>query len=168
MLLDIRRNHLVRRAQDLRSRGKRLFEQADEILALLDREPDGTALADGSSVDGTLDGDTLLAAAQSLYATRRRRERIFPANLFGEPAWDIMLDLYVQARRGSRVSISSACLAGGTAPTTGLRWLGILENQGLVERERNMQDGRMSWVHLTQTGIDLMHSYLADLVSESQ
>ncbi len=79
-----------------------------------------------------------------------------------------MLDLYVQARRGNRVSISSACLAGGTAPTTGLRWLGILETQGLVQRERNMQDGRMSWVGLTQTGIDLMHSYLADLVGESQ
>ena len=36
-----------------------------------------------------------LALARELYSARRRRARFFPAALFGEAAWDILLDLYI-------------------------------------------------------------------------
>ncbi len=52
--------------------------------------------------------------ARESYATRRRRSRIFQNNeLFGEPAWDILLDLYIAHVEKKSVSVSSACI--GTA-----------------------------------------------------
>jgi DNA-binding MarR family transcriptional regulator len=107
-----------------------------------------------------------VGVADASYMIRRRRDRFFPATLFGEPAWDILLDLYIQGERGTPVSISSACLAGGTAPTTGLRWLSNLDELGLTERKPNASDGRMSWIRLTARGREQMQAYLADIAGE--
>ena len=115
----------------------------------------------------TEDADFSAWAAESCYAARRRRDRFFQGTLFGEPAWDILLDLYLAGERGTPVSISSACLAGGTAPTTGLRWLSILDDHGLTERERNASDGRMSWIRLSEKGRLQMRAYLADVMPPS-
>jgi hypothetical protein len=51
---------------------------------------------------GQSDGhqDLALAAyAENLYQERRRRVRHFPQHLFAEPAWDILLDLFVNGVR---------------------------------------------------------------------
>ena len=46
----------------------------------------------------------LLAFAKAQYAFRRRREAIFGLDIFAEPAWDMLLDLYIQ--RGERRAVS--------------------------------------------------------------
>ena len=48
--------------------------------------------------------------ARAAYATRRRRSTIFgDSELFGEPAWDILLDLYIAHVEDTPVSVSSCC-----------------------------------------------------------
>lgn len=71
--------------------------------------------------------------ARKVYAVRRRRETIpGTAGLFGEPAWDIILDLFIAARESRRVSLASAC-AGAAAPeASALRWIAILERRGMI------------------------------------
>ncbi|MDE2596163.1 MAG: hypothetical protein KGL44_04710 [Sphingomonadales bacterium] len=146
----------------------KLIEQADQMLALAERQEDdaNSGLIDAAFLFEKGD-DGWLTMAEACYVSRRRRERFFPSTMFGEPAWDILLDLYMQGRKRVPVSISSACLAGGTAPTTGLRWLSVLEDNGLVERERNTSDGRMSWIRLTPKGLDHMQAYLADILAQT-
>ncbi|MEP3051314.1 MAG: MarR family transcriptional regulator [Erythrobacter sp.] len=101
--------------------------------------------------------------ARNAYEVRRIRGRIFgQPELFGEPAWDILLDLYVAHADGKRVSVSSACIGSASPPTTGLRWLGILSDQGLVLREHDPEDQRRVLVRLTDAGIDAMDQYFAD------
>ena len=39
--------------------------------------------------------------------------------LFGEPAWDILLDLYIANVENKPVSVSSACIGSAAPPTTG-------------------------------------------------
>ncbi len=94
-----------------------------------------------------------LALARKAYALRRKRASIFGnPDLFGEPAWDILLDLYIAQGEGKPVSVSSACIGSAAPPTTGLRWLGVLADEGLVVRENDPADHRRVLVRLTAAG----------------
>ncbi|WCT73508.1 hypothetical protein PQ455_18170 [Sphingomonas naphthae] len=84
---------------------------------------------------------------------RRRRERLFGAGLFSDPAWDILLDLLVAGAEQRAISVSSACLAGAGPATTGLRHLGMLERRGLVERVRAPGKSRRVHVRLTARAV---------------
>lgn len=113
-------------------------------------------------------GDLELAAhAESLYQERRRRSRYFPEHLFAEPAWDILLDLFVNGVRSRAISITSACIAGGIPATTGLRWLGVLEREGLLVREVSADDARVTWVRLSDYGMNTMRSYIGEFCGAS-
>jgi DNA-binding MarR family transcriptional regulator len=80
---------------------------------------------------------------------RRKRERVFGANLFSDPAWDILLELCLASETGAKVSISSLCLASSTPPTTALRCLHAMEKQGLIFREADPMDKRRNFARLT-------------------
>lgn len=109
------------------------------------------------------DASTALELARQAYRDRRRRERLFAgADLFGEPAWDILLDLFIAAREGKRISITSACIGASAPPTTALRWLNILERHGLIEREGDTRDHRRSYVRLTAAGQERMIDYFSE------
>lgn len=101
-----------------------------------------------------------LALARKAYALRRKRAAIFGnPDLFGEPAWDILLDLYIAQAEGKPVSVSSACIGSAAPSTTGLRWLGVLADEGLVVRENDSNDNRRVLVRLTSAGMTAMERY---------
>ncbi|MEQ8412024.1 MAG: winged helix DNA-binding protein [Erythrobacter sp.] len=103
---------------------------------------------------------TNAVAARRVYAARRRRGAIFGnPDLFGEPAWDILLDLYIAHAESKDVSVSSACIGSAAPPTTGLRWLGVLAKEGLVRREHDPDDQRRVLVRLTARGLEAMDRY---------
>jgi DNA-binding transcriptional ArsR family regulator len=101
-----------------------------------------------------------LALARQTYALRRRRHRFLAADLFGEPTWDILLDLFIAAHEGRRVPTTSACIGAHVPPTTALRWLRILEARGLVEREEDGRDGRRTFVRLSKRGLLAMGGFM--------
>lgn len=109
-----------------------------------------------------------LAVAREFYQGRRRRARYLSADLFGEPTWDILLDLYVAAKEDRRVPTTSACIGAHVPPTTALRWLRILEARGLVEREDDGRDGRRTFVRLSTRGMAAMDGLLQGAVSALQ
>jgi hypothetical protein len=101
-----------------------------------------------------------LALARRTYALRRKRASIFGnADLFGEPAWDILLDLFIAQGEGKSVSVSSACIGSAAPATTGLRWLGVLADEGLVVRENDPEDHRRVLVRLTPAGQAAMERF---------
>lgn len=113
-----------------------------------------------SHSDAKMQRRRFAALAREAYATRRRRSVIFNSDeLFGEPAWDILLDLYVANAEGKTVSVSSACIGSASPPTTGLRWLGVLSEQGLILREHDPEDQRRVLVRLTTKGLSAMDEY---------
>lgn len=82
--------------------------------------------------------------ARKVYAVRRRREAIpGTAGLFGEPAWDILLDLFIAAREGRRISLASACEGAAAPEASALRWIAILERRGLIVSEGPTHDRRI-------------------------
>ncbi|WP_157573136.1 MarR family transcriptional regulator [Novosphingobium sp. AAP83] len=104
-----------------------------------------------------------LTIAREVYAERRRRHRFLPADLFGEPTWDILIDLYIAHREDRRVPTTSSCLGAHVPPTTALRWLRILESRALVEREDDGRDGRRTFVRLTLQGLAAMDATFASI-----
>jgi len=117
----------------------------------------------GAGRDGELSEDDLLGLlAEELYRNRRRRAQHFSQRLFGEPAWDILLDLYAAAVRGEAVSVSNACRAADAPPSTALRWLQHLEDDKLVERTADPTDARRHFVRLSKRGAERMHAYFAE------
>ncbi|WP_199797827.1 MarR family winged helix-turn-helix transcriptional regulator [Porphyrobacter sp. HT-58-2] len=105
-----------------------------------------------------------LALARRAYALRRKRAAIFGnPDLFGEPAWDILLDLFIAHAEGKPVSVSSACIGSAAPATTGLRWLGVLADEGLVVREGDASDQRRVLVRLTATGLSAMERFFDEV-----
>ncbi len=101
-------------------------------------------------------------AAKQVYAQRRRRAALFGnQELFGEPAWDILLDLYIAHAAEKPVSVSSACIGSASPPTTGLRWLGVLAENDLILREHDPEDQRRVMVRLTDRGLAAMDEYFS-------
>ena len=106
----------------------------------------------------------LCQLACRIYDARRARHRDLGANLFGEPAWDILLSLYCCPARGEALTTTSLSLAAEVKPTTGLRWQTVLLDKGLMKGGPSPDgDGRRVLVALTQEGRDLMEKYLTRL-----
>jgi hypothetical protein len=122
--------------------------------------PSAATLAQGHAAEER--GRTsLVALARHAYGLRRQRAAIFGSgDLFGEPAWDILLDLYIAQAEGKPVSVSSACIGSASPPTTGLRWLAVLTEQGLIARTADQQDHRRIMVRLTARGMAAMEQFL--------
>lgn len=91
---------------------------------------------------------------------RRDREWQFPRGLFSDPAWDILLDLYVAKSEQREVTIWDACQAASVPKTSGMRWLRILESRHLVEREGDIADQKNATVTLTRDAIAGMNRWL--------
>lgn len=152
------RSSLVRKLLVL---GNQLLAVAGEIAETRFR-PDRSRQDRDEALGGLkLDSPNWLVLAKDHYDYRRKRDRHFPPKLFGEPAWDILLDLYINAKLSRRVSITSACIGSHVAPTTALRWLQMLEDQGMIERHNDLLDARRSFVTLTIEGYSKMTTFLA-------
>ncbi len=155
----------------LRDKARRLIATANSLLALA-RELEATSelgmdlgTDDQAPFNFAVKGDNpeLGAKARQIYANRRRRGIIFgDASIFGEPVWDIMLDLFVAAKGQKRVAVTSACIGAAVPATTALRWISVLEEKGLILRENDPDDNRRVFVRLTAAGYSRMVNYLAE------
>lgn len=147
-------------------RGNRIASALDSVGALLGHTDNSAeaATAGDRSPQPSISPEHLKLAMRA-YDERRARDRIFPSNdLFGEPAWDILLDLYIAYSKGKAISVSSACSASHAPATTALRWLGVLAERKMVVREADDEDHRRVLVSLSATGLGAMERYFERLV----
>ena len=96
---------------------------------------------------------------RKLLQLRRGRDRFFAGELFADPAWDILLELYAAALGQFRVSVSQLCVGAAVPPTTALRWIKQLEHEGLIARRSDPTDGRRQFLELTDRSFDAMNGY---------
>lgn len=83
--------------------------------------------------------------------------------LFGEPAWDMLLALYCLPARGELLSVTSLSLAAAAAQTTGHRWQSILIQEALIEQGPPGVDRRRQFMRLTAKGRELLEQFLTRL-----
>lgn len=108
----------------------------------------------------------LTAVAERVYRVRRRRDALmaarFGGDIFSDPAWDIILDLYIHNSKNMDVSVTSVCAASMVPITTALRYITVLSERGLIERSKNPKDGRSYLLRLTPEAIRIVEDVLAD------
>lgn len=120
----------------------------------------------GWSAEAAGDARPRLPAPQQvrqLIANRQARARFFDAELFGDPAWDMLLDLTAAHGEGARVSVTSLCIAAGVPATTALRWLTQMVESGIFVRVPDPADRRRAFIALSDKAMAAMAGYFASL-----
>ena len=74
----------------------------------------------------------------------------------------MLLDLFANKALGRRVNTISLCIAADVPQTTGLRYVGMLEKKGLLERRPAPEDRRVVLTDLTPMGYKQMRRYVVD------
>ena len=94
-------------------------------------------LAEATPAD--ISPEQLTELACRIYDCRRVRSRFFNESMLGEPVWDMLLALYCMPSRGLKPSVTGLCYAAGVPQTTGLRWVQLMEQKGLIDRQPDME-----------------------------
>jgi DNA-binding MarR family transcriptional regulator len=99
------------------------------------------------------DASDRLNIAIAWIRARKMRDSVLGGDLFFDPAWSILLELYLHHRQRTAVSITALCIAAGVPSSTGLRWVTLLERRNLVARDPDPFDRRKIYARLTDDGI---------------
>ncbi|HUE79622.1 MAG TPA: MarR family transcriptional regulator [Sphingomicrobium sp.] len=129
-----------------------LLNEHGSLEALLEPKPSPTQL--GSRND-------LAERARKTLTDRRRRGPIFGSFMFGEPAWEMLLVLYVGDEMGARQSIGQLASLSKVQLTTAIRWLDRLDQLNLVRRTPHPNDKRKIFVELTDKARSKLDSYFS-------
>ena len=101
-------------------------------------------------------------AASFIIKSRTDRKKYFPAALFSEPAWDMLLKLYAAAVDRRSVPLHDLAKAANVQLSTAERWVAALDKEHLVTR-RTMKGGDA--VALSEKGWFAMDSYFENMSS---
>lgn len=91
-----------------------------------------------------------------------RRQLIGSEELFGEPAWEMLLDVFVHEGEGKPLAITSTCATAGIPMSSGLRLIQKLCEAGILRRIPDPFDGRRCFVRLQPAAYDRMRAYFSD------
>ena len=131
------------------------------LVLLLQKRPAPTdRLTIGSAAP---EQDPLVAAAAKFRRLRQARANYLPPEIFGEPAFDILLALHIEDDV-QPVRIRMLVEAAGAAMTTTLRWVNALERERLVEREAQPSDRRTHMVRLSEHGRPKINDYFCKVL----
>lgn len=143
---DSEREALLNEVRSLHVRLERLFDTASDV---------------GPIPTGCFERADTERQVRNIIRLRRRRERFFGSDLFGEPAWDMLLELYAAELAGRRECVSGLCCVSGVPTTTALRWISLLEDSGWIARKADVLDRRRSFLSLTAKARTAMDGFFA-------
>ncbi|WP_420141603.1 winged helix DNA-binding protein [Sphingomonas sp.] len=155
------------RTETLREQGegttlRHLSEEVGRIARVLAQ----LSAAESSSRSFTLPAVAEAAEAPSatsvraILRARRLRDQFFPADMFADPAWDMLLDLILARIEQRMVAVSSLCIAASVPPTTALRWIKRMTDEGLFVRTADPRDGRRVFIELSDDAAAAMTACL--------
>jgi len=158
----------------------RLHQIADEVARIaraLSGATDDTRHTVSDGLIGYRAGSTDFRAApgqivraediRAMIRFRRQREAMFPADMFADPAWDMMLDLMAARIERIKVAVSSLCIAAAVPPTTALRWIRSMTDFGIFVRVADPTDGRRVFIELSDAAASKLLEFLGDAKRQS-
>jgi DNA-binding MarR family transcriptional regulator len=95
---------------------------------------------------------------------RQKRAAVFSPGLFSDPAWDILLALFLTELRQQKLATTELALLTPVPLTTALRWIDALEQKGWVRRTADPSDQRRIFVDLSARGSSAMHAWVKDWI----
>jgi DNA-binding response OmpR family regulator len=157
-----------------RFRDTRSFSAAQDLAMvglkrlLGEPRPDAVARSLARPVESAVDADKReqkrISMLKSMLEFRDARSEILPQEVFGDPAWFMLLELALIDRSGKRTSVSGLCMSARVSQTTALRRLHDMVEAGLIERRNDPADRRRSYISLSseaQEKLDILLDRIA-------
>lgn len=147
---------------DVAELNEALRKIGDIVSAYYTPSPDQNAKSSNiHPIDNAKTDKSLAVFAHKIYISRRDREiNNSYSELYSDPAWDILLDLFVAHASDKFISVTDASIAGKVAVSTAIRWILNLEKAGLIERQPDSSDKRRCFVMLSGDGLAYMRKAL--------
>jgi DNA-binding MarR family transcriptional regulator len=101
--------------------------------------------------------------ARIIFEMRNLRMRLFPASMFNEPAWDMLVALYIEREVSAAADLARLT---STPVSTAMRWIEYLESHKLVTRESSPGDRRSHIIRLTDQARSNMKTLFTDVVGK--
>lgn len=130
--------------------------QGDEVLAPAE-------LHRGLAIETAGERRRLRVIAREMYLRRLTRSRFVKGDMFGEPAWDMLLALYAAELTGVRYTVTQVSSYAGTPATTSLRWIDYLETHGYVVRTPSVNDRRCYNLELSDDARKDLDAYFQEV-----
>jgi DNA-binding MarR family transcriptional regulator len=111
--------------------------------------------------------DHLISMLGKYFENKRLRYIIVSQDLFSDPYWDILVELFNARLRGKNLTVSAVATAGNMPPTTGLRYLDSLLSMEYIYRERDEWDGRKVFIRLSDKAFLLLKEYFVRILKMS-
>jgi DNA-binding MarR family transcriptional regulator len=102
----------------------------------------------------------LLERAKAIVRVRRARDRLLGRAVVGEPAYELLLALYVSANRRRGVPLTTLAKSAKVPYSSALRWIAYLEDKRFVSRSQSSSDRRVILIRLTGSGLAVLHDFL--------
>jgi len=133
-----------------------------EVIADAVASPNGTG-GHSVGIGPNQSNSDILSTIMAVLENRRRRLKHFDPEFLGEPAWEMLLDLYINEQRGRDVSVSSACLASGAPSTTALRYVTMMTDRGWLLRVPDPTDKRKIYLKLSDRARSALIAWAASV-----
>lgn len=92
----------------------------------------------------------------SVLASRRGREAALGRELFSDPAWDVLLELYAAKLGERRIALAELARSIDTPLSTTRRWVNALAERGLVASSPDPAEPARLWISLSAQGASAM------------
>jgi DNA-binding MarR family transcriptional regulator len=109
----------------------------------------------------------LLKQVRQAITARTRRFDYLRADLFADPAWDILLQLYCAELTQQQTTVSTLVERTNVPSTTALRWITMLECDQLIDRKIDLAETRRVVLALTSRGLEAMDGYFLEEAKEA-
>lgn len=106
--------------------------------------------------------DALANARSTLRRRMLRQQLIGSPELFGEPAWDMLLDLFIHECERKRLSLSSLCVQSSIPWSSALRLIKKMCDAGIMRRLPDPADRRRNFMRLEPDIHQRMRSYFSE------
>jgi DNA repair protein RadC len=149
-------DHMVVSAKDihhiLRSEGNGRSEKASTFSFKSDRRPSSRDIA-------------RIALTNARTTVRRRllrRQLLGAEDLFGEPAWDMLLDLFIHECEGEPLSMFSMCATSGIPVSSAMRLAQKMCDAGLLDRVPDSADARRNLMKMRPETAHKLRAYFSE------
>ncbi len=139
----------------------RIAGSAAKSSAFTLRSP-GDAFGDAAAAAGEETARILENVRWVMRRRMLRRQLIGSADLFGEPAWDMLLDLFAHECENKPLAMSSLCISAEMPTSSAMKLIQRLCDADILERIPDPHDGRRSLMRIAPGVARTLRAYFAE------
>lgn len=138
---------------------------SDDVIAGSETRPSAFTLRspDETGEDAATAHARILDNARSAMRRRMLRHQLLgSAELFGEPAWDMLLDLFIHECEDKPLAMSSLCISAGMPTSSAMKLIQRMCDAAILERIPDPHDGRRSLMRIAPKVAHRLRAYFAE------